>query len=75
MGALAGGYIILALFLIVLGILRLLVPFLIMGTDSRLTKLIEQNERLLARHGIDQTDSPLEKLAEKVYGNGSGTGH
>jgi hypothetical protein len=74
MAAFAGIYLLLAIFVLVLGLLWLLVPFLIMGTNSRLTKIIEQNERLLARQGIERPDSPIEKLAEKVYGDGSGTG-
>ena len=47
--ALGGLSLLLALFLIVVGVLWLFVPFLIMGTNKRLDRVIEQNERLLAQ--------------------------
>lgn len=40
-----GGFVV--LFLIVLAILWCFVPFLIMGTNSRLSKLIKQQEELI----------------------------
>jgi hypothetical protein len=45
----AGFYILFVLFLIVLGILWMLVPFLIMGTNNRLDKILKQNAALLKR--------------------------
>lgn len=48
MEAMAGLSLVVGLFLIVLAILWLLVPFLIMGTNSRLDKLLNQNARILA---------------------------
>ena len=48
-GAFAGMTLILALFALVIGLLWILMPFLIMGTNSRLDKLIKQNEELLRR--------------------------
>jgi hypothetical protein len=50
MGAVTGVSALLMLFLIVLAILWLLVPFLIMGTNRRLDKVIEQNAQLLRSH-------------------------
>jgi hypothetical protein len=66
------GIIVLVIFAIILAILWIMLPFLIMGTNRRLDKLIQQNERLLGRAGQadDEADPPeglLERLAEAVY--------
>ena len=50
--ALAGFGLIATVFLLVLAILWALVPFLIMGTNKRLSRLIDQNEELLARGSL-----------------------
>ena len=46
---LAGFSLVFALLGIVIAILWILLPFLVMGTNSRLDKLIKQNEELLRR--------------------------
>lgn len=63
----AGGFIVLVLvvFLFVLAVLWMLMPFLIMGTNKRLDKLIQQN-RDLHRHysaSVDYAEKKPEKLA------------
>lgn len=49
MEAIAGASIVLSLIVIVIAILWILVPFLIMGTNSRLNTLIKQNAELLKK--------------------------
>jgi hypothetical protein len=49
MGAMAGVSLVLFLVGIVVAILWILMPFLIMGTNRRLDKLIAQNAELLSR--------------------------
>lgn len=46
-------YLVVVLFFIVVGILWILMPFLIMGTNRRLDKLIRQNTELLKRAGAN----------------------
>jgi len=41
--------VILVIFLVILAILWCLMPFLIMGTNSRLDRIIRQNEEMLER--------------------------
>ena len=49
MGAMAGISVILLLVGIVVAVLWILMPFLIMGTNKRLDKLIAQNAEILSR--------------------------
>ena len=48
---LAGLSLVMGLIGIVIAILWILVPFLIMGTNGRLDRIIKQNEELLRRGG------------------------
>jgi hypothetical protein len=49
METLASLYLIFVVFVVVVAILWVLMPFLIMGTNKRLDKLIAQNNELLKR--------------------------
>ena len=49
METLASLYLIFVIFVVVVAILWVLMPFLIMGTNKRLDKLIAQNNELLKR--------------------------
>ena len=51
MGSIAGLSLVFALIGLVIAILWILLPFLVMGTNSRLDKIIKQNEELLRRGG------------------------
>ena len=49
MGTMAGVSLVLFIIGLVIAVLWILMPFLIMGTNSRLDKLIAQNAELLSR--------------------------
>lgn len=51
MGAMAGFSVVLFLVGLVVAILWICMPFLIMGTNRRLDKIIQQNQQLLDRGG------------------------
>ncbi|MEO8101923.1 MAG: hypothetical protein ABI790_05320 [Betaproteobacteria bacterium] len=63
--ALAGVSLIATLFLLVLAILWMLVPFLIMGTNRRLDKIIAQNAARMAHAGVI-AEEPM-GLAESLF--------
>ena len=56
-------YLVLVLFGFVIGILWMFVPFLIMGTNKRLDRLIEQNALLLGARGIDTSPTRVGEVA------------
>lgn len=58
MEAMGGLYLLLGLFFLIVGILWILMPFLIMGTNRRLDKLIAQNAELLQRRPAVPTKPP-----------------
>ena len=59
----------LAIFLIILAILWMFMPFLLMGTNSRLDKIIAQNERLLSKAGHETRpkEGVMDRLADTLY--------
>lgn len=61
--------VVLVLFLILLAVLWFFVPFLIMGTNGRLTKIIQQNARLIELLEVRKTAPPAAHPSGVVIGS------
>jgi hypothetical protein len=67
------GMLFVALFGVIVAILWIFVPFLIMGTNKRLDRLIEQNAMLLKRGGIDPNVTDTSRPNVREYASALGS--